>query len=102
MANALAIKKIEDHCEEVSLVLKSLSHPRRLLVLGHLAQGAKTVSELVELCHVSQSQMSHFLTRLSDEGLVRCEKSGRFRLYSIADLRLRKLLSLIQKEYCGG
>lgn len=97
-----SVMKMEKSCENVSQLLKSLAHPRRLMILGHLTTGPKTVSELVELCEVSQSQMSHFLMRLSLEGLIQCEKEGRYRVYSIADKRLKKLLDLIQKEYCGS
>ncbi|KHD87173.1 MAG: hypothetical protein OM95_15880 [Bdellovibrio sp. ArHS] len=92
---------MEKSCEDVSNILKSMAHPQRLMVLGHLLAGEKTVSELVGLCEISQSQMSHFLTRLSLEGLVKCEKEGRYRVYSIADKRLKKLIEVIQKEYCG-
>lgn len=94
--------KMEKSCDDVSNILKSMAHPRRLMILGHLSTGHKTVNELVDLCHVSQSQMSHFLTRLSYEGLIKCEKEGRYRVYSIADKRLKKLLEVIQKEYCCG
>lgn len=96
----VSIKKMEKSCEDVSKVLKSLAHPQRLLILGHLLNGAKSVGELVELCHISQSQMSHFLTRLTYEGLLSCKKEGKFRIYHIKDSRLKKILELIQKEYC--
>lgn len=99
---SISITKMERSCEDVSAVLKSLSHPRRLLVLGHLVNGPKSVSELVELCGISQPQMSQFLVRLSFEGLVSVEREGKFRIYSIADKRLKNLLILLQKEYCGG
>ena len=97
----VSVMKMEKSCEDVSMLLKSMAHPRRLMILGHLLNGKKTVSELVELCEISQSQMSHFLMRLSYEGLVQHEKEGRFRVYSIADKRLKKLMEVIQKEYCG-
>jgi len=98
---SVSVVKMEKSCEDVSDILKSMAHPRRLMILGHLLAGQKTVSELVDLCGISQSQMSHFLMRLSYEGLVQCEKEGRFRVYSIADQRLKKLIETIQKEYCG-
>lgn len=101
MQMPLKLIKMERSCEDVSSILKSMAHPRRLMILGHLLAGPKTVTELVDLCDISQSQMSHFLMRLGYEGLVKCEKEGRFRNYSIADRRLRKLLEVIQKEYCG-
>lgn len=99
---AVLVEKMEQSCEDVSNILKSMAHPRRLMILGHLLAGDKTVNELVELCKISQSQASHFLMRLSLEGLVTCKKEGRYRVYSIADKRLKKLIETIQKEYCGA
>lgn len=92
--------KMEAACEEVCVILKALSHPQRLLVMGHLLQGAKTVSDLVELCGISQSQMSNFLMRMSAEGLVHAEKQGKFKFYSVADRRLISLIRTIQEQYC--
>lgn len=97
----VSINKIKKSCDEVCLILKSLSHPQRLLILGHLLNGPKTVSELVELCDASQSQLSQFLTRMKLEGLIKSEKEGRFQHYSLADKRLASLLKTIQKEYCS-
>ncbi len=98
----VSIMKMEKSCEDVSQLLKSLAHPTRLMILGHLTAGPKTVGKLTELCEVSQSQMSHFLMRLSYEHLVKAEKQGRYRVYSLADKRLKKLLEVIQKEYCSS
>lgn len=96
----ISIKKMQNSCDEVCLLLKALSHPQRLLVLGHLLRGSKTVGELVELCGVAQSQMSQFLIRMKYEGLVRSEKNGKFQVYSIADKKLIHVMKVIQKEYC--
>ncbi|MGE5086408.1 MAG: ArsR/SmtB family transcription factor [Bacillota bacterium] len=97
---SVSISKIKDSCEEVCLILKALSHPQRLLILGHLLNGPKTVSELVDLCEVSQSQMSQFLTRMKTEGLIDSEREGKFQYYSVADQRLVRLMKTIQAEYC--
>lgn len=101
MQTSVLVKKMENSCEDISQLLKSLAHPARLMILGHLLGGEKTVNELVDLCEISQSQMSHFLTRLSYEGLVSCKRQGKYRFYSVEDLRLKKLLSIIQREYCN-
>lgn len=93
---------MQGSCHEIAELLKALSHPERLLVLGRLSQGPRSVSELVEASGISQSQMSQFLSRLRLEGLVRCESQGKFRFYSLADPRLARLLKVIQEEYCGG
>lgn len=96
----ISIPKMKRVCEDVCLILKALSHPQRLLVLGHLLQGEKSVSELVKLCQVSQSQMSQFLMRMTAEGLVKAERNGKFKVYSVADERLIELMKTIQNQYC--
>lgn len=100
MQHGVSIRKMQNSCEEVCLILKALSHPQRLMILGHLLQGSKTVGELVSLCVTSQSQMSQFLIRMKYEGLVKSEKDGKFQVYSLADKRLIQLMKTIQAEYC--
>jgi ArsR family transcriptional regulator len=94
------MKKIKRSCEEVAQILKALSHPQRLLILGHLLEGEKTVSELEKVCDISQSQMSQFLGRMKLEGLVDSRKEGRFQYYFVSDDRLKHLMFTIQQEYC--
>jgi DNA-binding transcriptional ArsR family regulator len=94
------VKKIKRTCNEVCGILKALSHPQRLMILGHLLEGPKTVGELVDLCEISQSQMSQFLIRMKLEGLVASEKQGKYQFYSLADGRLIQLMKTIQVEYC--
>lgn len=93
-------QKIKKSCVEVSQMLKALAHPQRLVIMGNLLQGPKTVSELVEMGEASQSQISHFLMRMKLEGLIKSERDGRFVYYSVADNRLIKLMRVIQNEYC--
>lgn len=100
MQAPISVHKIKKSCDEVSQILKALSHPQRLMVLGHLLQSPKTVSDLVELCKISQSQMSQFLIRMKMEGLIKSEKEGKFSVYSLADKRLVHLMRTIQAEYC--
>jgi DNA-binding transcriptional ArsR family regulator len=97
---AVSAQKIKKSCVEVSQMLKALAHPQRLMIMGNLLQGPKTVSDLVETCDASQSQISHFLMRMKLEGLVKADRDGRFVYYSVADNRLVKLMRVIQVEYC--
>lgn len=96
----LYLPRLEQRCESVASLLKALAHPRRLLIMGHLIAGEKTVGELQELCGVSQSQLSQFLTRMRLEKLVACERRGRFQYYSAADERVAELIRSLQKIYC--
>jgi len=100
LAKRISISKMENKCEEVAGLLRAISHPQRLMILGHLIQGAKTVSDLQDLCEISQSQLSQFLGRMKLEGLVDCHRKGRFQYYSAADKRVIKLVKAIHGIYC--
>lgn len=100
MKSQMSTRKLEKKCVVVAALLKALAHPGRLLVMGHLANGEKTVSELQQLCDLSQSQLSQFLNRMKLEGLVQCEKRGRFQYYSTADKRVAELIRSIQLLFC--
>ena len=72
-----------------------------MIILGHLVGAEKSVSDLVEACRISQSQMSQFLLRMKSERLVKTRREGSFQIYSLADSRLEKLLRSIQEIYCS-
>ncbi len=95
-----ALKKIKKSCDEVAQILKAMSHPQRLLILGHLLTGEKTVGELESVCDISQSQLSQFLSRMRLEGLVDSRREGRRQFYFVSDERLKHLMNTIQQEYC--
>lgn len=97
---SISISKMAGQCELVSGLLRSLSHPQRLMILGHLIQGEKTVTQLQELCEISQSQLSQFLSRMKLEHLVTCERKGRYQYYSVSDKKIVKLIQAIQSIYC--
>lgn len=96
-----AARKLAEKCTEVSGLLKSLAHPGRLLIMGHLVGGEKTVSELQKLSGISQSQLSQFLARMRLEELVSCERRGRFQYYAVADKQIIELMRAIQSIYCA-
>jgi ArsR family transcriptional regulator len=98
--SANPVLKLKGACVDVSQMLKALAHPQRLMILGNLLQGPKTVTELTAACEASQSQISQFLMRMKLEGIVQAERDGKFVRYSVADQRLIKLMRVIQNEYC--
>lgn len=100
MKKEASLKKLEGKCEEVSALLKALAHPGRLLIMGNLVAGKKTVTELQELCGISQSQLSQFLGRMRLENLISCERQGRFQYYAPADKRVVELIRSIQTIFC--
>ena len=93
-------EKMRSQCVEVASILKAVAHPERLMILCHLAEGERNVSEITALSGTSQSQVSQFLNRMHREKLLRSRKEGKFSYYAIADARLRKLLQAMQSIFC--
>ena len=97
---AQSTKAILKKCDDVSGLLKSLSHPVRLRILCSLLEKEKTVNELTDFCDISQSSMSQFLARMKDEGLLESRREHRFVFYSVKDPKLAQLLESIRTIYC--
>jgi len=102
MSNELSLKAemARNNCHYVAEVLKTLSHPGRLLILCMLSNGEKSVSELEELCGIGQSQVSQFLKRMQYENIVNSRKDGKFVLYSIADHKITALITQLSNIFC--
>lgn len=92
---------MKSKCHEVSTIMKAIAHPQRLMILCYLSEEEKNVSELLELCEVSQSQLSQFLKRMHREKLLSVRKEGNFSYYRIADKNLIKLIQSMQKIFCN-
>ena len=85
---------------EASLLLKSLSHEGRLLLLCQLAEGEKSVGELTAALGLRQASISQQLARLRGEGLVTTRKEGQSVFYSLDNERARKVIELMHSFYC--
>lgn len=83
------------------MVLKSIAHEGRLLVLCYLIEaGELSVGELVDRIDLSQSALSQHLAKLRAEGLVATRKSSQTVYYRIADPRVLTLLATLHDLYC--
>jgi ArsR family transcriptional regulator len=86
---------------EAAAFLKALSHEGRLMILCHLVQGERSVTELEELLSARQAAVSQQLARLRLEGLVTPRRAGKTIFYSLADDRPRRMLELVHEMFCG-
>jgi len=73
---------------------RGFADPSRLAILEALREGPSTVSTLVEVTGLSQSNVSNHLSCLRDCGLVVGEQQGRFVSYRLSDERVDQLLRL--------
>lgn len=82
-------------------MLKLLANEHRLMLLCHLQQGEKTVSELTELVGLSQSALSQHLAKLRLCGFVTDHKKGQSVYYQIDHPDLEAVLSTLYELYCN-
>ncbi len=93
------IENMKMSCIDVSNLLKAISHPQRLMLLCHLQESEKTVGELVELCEISQSQISQFLARLKAERILGSRKEGQYSYYFIIHEDILKIMKSLNKIF---
>jgi ArsR family transcriptional regulator len=80
--------------------LKALAHEGRLMILCHLANGERTVTELERLLAQRQAAVSQQLARLRLEGLVESRREGKAIYYRLADGRARRMIELVYDMFC--
>jgi DNA-binding transcriptional ArsR family regulator len=94
------MENLEKKANETANILKLLAHPKRLLLLCKLKSWEKMVGELEKKCAISQSQLSQFLSKMREDGLVEARKDGQHVYYHIADQKILDLLDALEKTMC--
>ncbi len=94
------ITRLTRQADEVSNLLKQLSHPQRLLILCSLADGEKTVGDIEHVCGASQSAVSQFLKGMRLENLIEARREGKHVYYMIKDRRLIGLMKSLYQIFC--
>ena len=79
---------------KASEIASSLADTTRFKILAALAATELCVCELVEICTVSQSAVSHQLRLLRARGLVRVRREGQRAVYSLDDDHVHALIRL--------
>ena len=87
---------------QASQLLKSLSHPDRLLLLCQLTQGEYCVGELENLVGIEQPSLSQQLGILRKDNLVTTRRKGKQIYYSIASDDAMAVLELLYQRFCAN
>jgi len=64
--------------EEIAAFCKVLSDKNRLIILTKLAEGQKSVSQIIDETKLSQPLVSHHLKELKNSLLIKTERNGPF------------------------
>lgn len=94
-------KQMRQSSQQASQLLKSLSHPDRLLLLCQLTQGEYCVSELETLVGVGQPSLSQQLGILRKDELVATRREGKQIYYCIASDDALAVLQLLYERFCA-
>jgi len=81
-------------------LLRSLSHPQRLLVLCALGAEEKSVAQLRQELDIEQVPMSQQLMRLRADGLVESRREGTTVHYRIARPEVLTVVEAMHKAFC--
>ena len=84
--------KDEDYFELADF-FSAFSDSTRLKILINLLEGQKTVTEICNLTGISQSAISHQLTKLRIMKLVKGTKSGKFTYYTLDDEHIETIIN---------
>lgn len=91
---------LETNARKASALLKAMANERRLLILCHLAEGEKSVSELESLVSLSQSALSQHLARLRRDGLVSTRRAAQTIYYSLAGREPGAIMETLYALFC--
>ncbi len=88
--------KAESACD----FLRAIATPTRLMLLCHLMDGERTVSELSDLVGAKQSLTSHHLSRLKLSGLVASRRDEKFIFYRLENEVVKNVVTILYVEFC--
>jgi DNA-binding transcriptional ArsR family regulator len=89
-----------EKADEAAGFLKGLANANRLMILCQLAEGEKSVSELIEATGIAQTSMSQHLAKLKAEGIVDFRREHRTLYYRIAHEAVMTIMGTLYESFC--
>ena len=92
--------EMASRAEEVANLLKTLSHPARLMIVCTLVEGEYSVGELEEKLDLHQPHLSQHLTVLRGSGIVATRREGKQIFYSLTEEKAAELVAAPYDIFC--
>lgn len=97
----LDIAQFQANASEAAKLLRALANERRLVILCQLADGERSVGELLPKVGLSQSALSQHLAKLREEGIVATRREAQTIWYRIEDPAAVKLVMTLADIFCS-
>ncbi len=94
--------KMKASAASATALLKGLANQHRLIILCHLADGERSVSELEALLGMRQPHLSQHLARLRRDALVATRRDSRTIYYRLGSSAAARVIRLLYDLYCGN
>ncbi len=98
MAAALSVMPTDAQIEEMGARFKVIAEPSRLKILLALSVGELCVDHITEAVGGNQSAVSHQLKTLKDNKILKCRRSGKKVLYSVADGHILTMIEMAKEH----
>ena len=95
------LEEMKRTADKASILMKTLGHKGRLMILCQLATGEKSVGELSRLLDIPQSPLSQHLSRMRAEDLVAPRRSAQTVFYSLKSDEANKIIECLYGLYCA-
>ncbi|HAJ90007.1 MAG TPA: ArsR family transcriptional regulator [Rhodospirillaceae bacterium] len=91
------IEGLKAEIQQISLILKSLSNPKRLMALCAMCEGEKSVRELEGIVGISQSALSQHLAKMREDNLVKTRRDAQTIYYSISHPQVVDIIGYLNR-----
>ncbi len=89
-----------DIAAQVAARLKILSHPKRLILLCHMAEGEQSVGSLAQLTGMRDAAVSQQLMLLRKDGVVDVRREAQMAYYRLHDPDMAAILAFLYERFC--
>ena len=83
--------------EDIAIIFKALSDPRRVRIVKLLQDGEKCACELIEKMDMPQSTLSYHMKVLCRSGIVKAREEGKWTYYRVCPTGSKRAIEIIQK-----
>ena len=95
------VKDISVRAEEVASLLRTLSHPARLMLACTLAEGEYSVGALEERLGIHQPTLSQQLGVLREAGVVETRREAKQIFYRLTQAKAAQLIEALYSIFCS-